>query len=257
MELVHSDLLGPIRVPSIAGSRYVLTFIEGKSHFPKCYYLQSKEGAVVLDKFKEYKAWAENVTGRKIKILRTDGGGEYVNKRFKEFLNENGIEHQRTVPYTPQQNGVSERFNRTAMEKVRLILHGGRLPLRLWAEVFDTMRYLYTLGPVKSIENGKTPESIFYGFGDKKTMVEHLRIIGCTAYVHIPSNLRTKLDAKSKKCILVGYGISQKGYRVWDPMKDDVTTSRDVTFDETKIGLENSDYDRGSFLEDVTEQEFK
>src|SRR5579871_4728247 len=215
MELVHSDLLGPIRIPSIAGSRYVLTFIEGKSHFPKCYYLKTKEGNVVLEKFKEYKAWAENVTGKRIKILRTDGGGEYVNNTMSKYLEECGIGHQRIVPYTPQQNGISERFNRTAMEKTRAILHRGNLPLRLWAEVFDTVRYLYTLRPVKGIVDGMTPEAIFYKYRDReRTSVKHLRVIGYTAYIHISDKLRTKLDAKFKKCILVGYRTLQKGYRV-------------------------------------------
>ena len=101
MELVHSDLLGPIRVLSLAGSRYVLTFIEEKSHFPKCYYLKTKKGNTILEKFKEYKAWAENITGKKIKVLRTDGGTEYVNKIMRQYLEGQGIEHQKTIPYTP------------------------------------------------------------------------------------------------------------------------------------------------------------
>src|SRR5579871_5563436 len=215
MELVHSDLLGPIRVPSITGSRYMLIFIEGKSHFLKCYYLKTKEGNVVLEKFKEYKAWTENVTGKKIKILRTDGGGEYVNNAISKYLEECGIEHQRTVPYTPQQNSVSERFNKTAMEKTRAILHRGNLPLRLWAEVFDTVRYLYTLRPVKRIADGMIPEAIFYKYRDgERTSVKYLRIIGCITYIYILDKLRTKLDTKSKKYILVRYRILQKGYRV-------------------------------------------
>src|SRR5579871_6689769 len=131
MELVYSNLLEPIRVLSIAGSRYMLIFIEGKSHFPKYYYLKIKEGNIVLEKFKKYKAWAENVTGKRIKILRTDRGGEYVNNAISKYLEECGIEYQRIVPYTPQQNGVSERFNRIAIEKTRAILHRENLPLRL------------------------------------------------------------------------------------------------------------------------------
>jgi len=131
MELVHSDIMGPIRVPSLKNSKYVLTFIEHKSRYPKCFYLDSKEGSNVLEKFKEYKAWAENVTDCQIKILRTDGGGEYVNKAFDIFLKECGIEHQKTVPYTPQQNGIAERFNRTVMEKTRSIIYSIYLPLKL------------------------------------------------------------------------------------------------------------------------------
>jgi hypothetical protein len=153
-------------------------------------------------------------------------------------LRESGITHQKTVPYTPQQNGVSERFNRTAMEKVRLILYGGNLPLQLWAEVFDTVRYLYTLAAAQT-DKDRTPEALFYQFDkDKKTSITHLCILGSTAFVHIPDHLRTKLEPKSKKDYLVGYGIDQKGYRVYDPDKNIVYISQDVEFDEKHIGLD-------------------
>src|SRR5579871_4117773 len=203
MILVHSDILGPIRVPSIISSRYVLIFIKDTSHFPKSYYLKTKEGSTVLEKFKKYKVWAENITGKKIKILRIDGGGEYMNKAFIQYLEEQSIEHQRTVPYTPQQNRVAERFNRTAMEKVRSILHGANLPLKLWVEVFDTVRYLYILGPVRAVTENKTLEAIFYNFGhNRRTVISYLKIIGCTTYIHISNQLRSKLDVKFKKGIL-------------------------------------------------------
>ena len=111
MELVHSDLIGPIRIPSINKARYVLTFIEHRSQYLKCYFLKSKDVYVVLEHFKEYKIWAENITERKIKILRTDGGREYLNAQMEIYLKETGIEHQHTIPYTPQQNGIAECFN--------------------------------------------------------------------------------------------------------------------------------------------------
>ena len=115
----------------------------------------------MLEKFKEYKAWAENITGKKIKILRTDGSGEYVSRAFEAFLCESGITHQKTVPYTLQQNGVSERFNRTAMEKVRSIIYGTNLPVQLWVEIFDTVRHLYTLAAAQT-DKDRTPEALFY-----------------------------------------------------------------------------------------------
>src|SRR5579871_5923094 len=79
IKLIYSNLLEPIRVLSIIKSRYVLIFIEGKSHFPKYYYLKIKEENIILEKFKEYKAWIKNIIGKRIKILRTDREGEYVN----------------------------------------------------------------------------------------------------------------------------------------------------------------------------------
>ena len=116
MELVHSDVIGPIRVPSINKARYILTFIEHRSRYPKCYFLENKEAQMVLKHFKEYKAWAENIMEKKIKILHTDGGREYINSPLDIYLKECGIEHQWTVPYTPQQNGIAECFNRTVIE---------------------------------------------------------------------------------------------------------------------------------------------
>ena len=69
MELVHSDLIGPIRIPSINKARYVLMFIEHRSQYPKCYFLKSKDAHIVLEHFKEYKIWVENIIERKIKII--------------------------------------------------------------------------------------------------------------------------------------------------------------------------------------------
>jgi transposase InsO family protein len=238
MELVHSDLIGPIRVPSINRARYVLTFIEHRSRYPKCYFLMSKDSEVVLERFKEYKAWAENITERKIKVLRTDGGREYINMHMKAYLTGHGIEHQHTVPYTPQQNGIAERFNRTVMERTRAILHSQHLPSKLWAEVLDTIRYLYTIGPIRALKDS-TPSMVFHTTPSAKPTVDHLRIIGCVAYAHINRQLRTKLDAKATKCILVGYGNECKAYRIWDPKTDRVYHSRDVTFDETQIGFKD------------------
>ena len=237
MELVHSDIMGPIKVPSLNKSRYVLTFIEHRSRYPKCYFTTNKDAQTVLKHFKEYKVWAENITERKIKILRTDGGREYINTVLDEYLKENGIEHQHTVPYTPQQNGVAERFNRTVIERTRAILHSQGLPSKLWAEVLDTVRYLYTLGPIRAITNGN-PQMIFRNT-EQKPNVDHLRILGCAAYVHINKQLRTKLDAKSTKCILIGYGDDCKAYRVWDPVTNRVYHSRDIIFDETQIGIKD------------------
>src|SRR5271170_468109 len=247
MELVHSDIIGPIRIPSINKSRYILTFIEHRSRYPKCYFTKTKDASTILGHFKEYKAWAENITERKIKILRTDGGGEYLNVEMRAYLKEHGIEHQHTVPYTPQQNGIAERFNRTLIERTRAILHSQKLPAKLWAEVLDTVCYLYTLGPIRAIKNS-TPLMVFQNPKDKPN-VDHLRIIGCTAYVHINKQLRTKLDAKSIKCILVGYGNDSKAYRVWNPKTDKIFYSRDVVFDETQVGVQDTIIEDTSLLD--------
>src|SRR5215469_9456007 len=106
---------------SLGGAKYFLTFIDDKTRNTFVYFLKSKDE--VLKYFQEFKALAENQTGKRIKILRSDNGGEYVSHAFKAYLKSNGIHHQTTVAYTPEQNGVAERANRTIVERARSMLH--------------------------------------------------------------------------------------------------------------------------------------
>jgi transposase InsO family protein len=110
-ELVHSDVCGPMSVNSIGGSRYFVTFIDDYTRYTYVYFIKHKDEE--LAKFKECVNLATNLTGKSVKTLRTDNGGEYCSKEFESFLKEKGIVHQLTVPYNPAQNGVSERMNRT------------------------------------------------------------------------------------------------------------------------------------------------
>jgi hypothetical protein len=114
LELVHSDVCGPMKTTSRGGARYFVTFIDDFSRKTHVYLLKAK--GEVFDKFKAYKALVENQIGMKIKTLRSDNGGEFVSKKFDNFLHDSGIQRQTSAPYTPQQNGVVERTNRTIME---------------------------------------------------------------------------------------------------------------------------------------------
>ena len=120
LELVYSDVCGPITPTSIGGNRYLLTFIDDFSGKTWVYVLKEKKE--VLSKFKEFKNLVEKQSECKLKSLRTDRGGEYVSHAFDEYCKENGIAHQLTMPQTPQQNGVSERKKRTIMNMVRCML---------------------------------------------------------------------------------------------------------------------------------------
>jgi transposase InsO family protein len=113
LEIVHTDVCGPMRTTSHGGVRYFLTFIVNFSRKIHVYFLKAK--AKVFEKFKQYKALVENEIGHKIKVLRSDNGGEYVSKKFDTFLVECEIQQQTSVPYSPQQNGVTECVNRTIM----------------------------------------------------------------------------------------------------------------------------------------------
>jgi transposase InsO family protein len=132
MELIHSDLCGPMPSSSISRYVYYVSFIGDYSCKTWIYFLKSKDE--VFSKFKEFKALIENLSERKIKIPRSDNGGEYTSKEFVNFYRDVGIKRELTTPYNPQQNGVAERKNRTIMEAVKAMIHDQDLPMCLWEE---------------------------------------------------------------------------------------------------------------------------
>ena len=152
-----------------------------------------------------------------------------ASSEFNSYLIKEGIKHELTIPHTPQQNGVAKRQNRTLIEGVRTMLADSKLPHRFWAEALSTIVYLRNHSPTKALE-GVTPYEAWNG---SRPDVRSLRIFGCSAYAHVPKSERRKLDSKTRKCVLLGYGTEQKGYHLYDPRRMKVIHSRDVVFDET------------------------
>ena len=113
LELIHTDVCGPMRTPSHENNKYFILFIDDFSRMTWVYFL--KEKSEVFGVFKKFKALAENQSGKWIKVLRSDRGKEYTSREFERFCEDEGIERQLTVAYSPQQNGVFERKNRTVM----------------------------------------------------------------------------------------------------------------------------------------------
>eukprot|EP00253_Pinus_taeda_P034553 PITA_34553 len=221
LQILHGK--GMVEVPSLGKSVYYISFINDFSRNTWIYFLKKK--SEVFDKFKEFKALVENQTEKKIKVLRTDNGGEFCSKEFEEFC-KCGIARQKTTPYTPQQNGVTERMNKTLVERARSMLSGAELGQEFWAEAVDTACYLVNRSPSSALED-KTPQEVWTG---KKPSLSHLRVFGCDAYVHVPKENRTKLDSKSEKCIFIGYKDGLKGYKLWNLVTRKVVYSRDVVF---------------------------
>lgn len=249
LELIHSDLCGPMSTHSWGGALYLLTFTDDFSRKTFGYLLKSK--ADVFTKCVEFKHLVENQTGKRIKILRSDNGREYVNRDMTTFLKENGIIHQTTIPYTPQQNGVSERANRTIIEKARSMLKDSKLPLAYWGEAVNTAIYLKNRVPTQSLNN-KIPEELWT---KQKIDLSHLRVFGCQAHVLLPKEKRTKLESKTQSCIFVGYATESKGYRLLDPKNPrTIIIARDVVFIEDKMHTESKNSDsstQDSLLDEV------
>lgn len=183
LELVHTDLCGPFEVPSLAGSRYFVSFIDDATRKVFVYTLRTKDQ--VYEAYEDFKAMVERQTGFKLKILRSDNGREFINGRFEESLRLDGIRHQKSCPYTPEQNGVAERMNRTILEKARSMLNDAKMQKKFWAEAVNTAVYLINRSPTRTL-HGKTPEE---AWTNKKPYVGHLKIFGSVAKVEVGSEI--------------------------------------------------------------------
>ncbi|RVW93884.1 Retrovirus-related Pol polyprotein from transposon TNT 1-94 [Vitis vinifera] len=166
------------------------------------------ESCILGKQKRKWKAMVEIETGLKVKYLRSDNGGEYIDGGFSEYCAAQGIRMEKTIPRTPQQNGVAERMNRTLNERTRSMRLHARLLKTFWANAVSTAAYLINRGPSVSMEF-RLPEEVWSG---KEVKFSHLKVFGCVSYVHIDSDARSKLDAKSKICFFIGYGDEKLPY---------------------------------------------
>lgn len=226
LELIHSDLCGPMENLSFGGMKYFIIYIDDYTRMVHVYFLKDKLN--ILETFKDFKLKVENELNHKITKLRTDNGKEYCNYNFEKYLSNHGIIHQTSTPYTPQQNGMAERMNRTLVERARCMLFYANLEKNYWAEAVATAAYVINRSPTKSLQ-GKTPYEMWKG---KKPNLSHMKIFGSEAMVYKPKEKRQKWDRKSVKMILVGYCENTKGYRFMDLKTHKVVKSRDVSFIE-------------------------
>ena len=148
----------------------------------------------------------EKQTGKCIKIIHSDQGGEYRLGDFMNCCRSHGIVQLFIVAHTPQQNGVAEQKNNTLVECARSMLQGKGLSNGFWVEAINTNVYLKNKSPTKCL-GFKTPFEALYGF---KPAVIHLRVFGSKYFSHIPKVDRKKLDPKATQCIFVGYGTEFK-----------------------------------------------
>lgn len=181
-------------IMSLSKSQYFISFVDDSSRKTWIYFMRTKYES--FGKFVAWKTLVENQTDRKIKRLRTDNGLEFCNTEFDSFCEQHGIARKHTYAYTPQKNGVAERFNRTIMDTVRCMLAGSGLRQKLWAEAATTVCYLINRSPNSSLEF-KVPEHVW---SNHKPIYSHLKVFGCIAYVHTSQD---KLNPRaSQMCFL-------------------------------------------------------
>ncbi|CAL9013061.1 unnamed protein product [Prunus brigantina] len=207
------------KVPTIEGHRYFITFIDDFSGFCYIYLIQNKSSA--FEVFKVFKTEVENQLEFKIKVLRSDRGGEYYGKYDEQgrhpsplarFLQDCGIIAQYTNPGTPQENGVSERRNRTLKDIVRSMICNTDLPKILWGDAIKTANYILNRCPSKSI-----PKTPFELWNKRKPSLNHLHVQGCRAEAKVYNPELAKLDPKIVSCKFIGYADRSKGFRFYCP----------------------------------------
>ena len=228
LELIHADLCGPITPATPARKRYAFVLIDDHSRYTWTILLETKDEA--FEKFKRFKQLTEQETQAKIGTLQTDRGGEFVSHEFQTYCNINGINRHLTAPYTPQQNGVVERRNRTLLEMTRSILKHMSMPNQLWGEAIRHATYLINRVATRSLELSTPYEAL----RQRKPNLAHLKVFGCVCYAATKTVGRKKLDDISLALVHLGVEPGSKAYRLYDPKSRKIVVSRDVIFDEEK-----------------------
>ncbi|KAG8179458.1 hypothetical protein JTE90_006827 [Oedothorax gibbosus] len=209
------------------------------SRYTGIFFLKNKDEA--KDAFLKYKACIENRTGKKIKVLRIVNGLEYVGKAFDQFLTEEGIRREKTVPYCPQQNGVAECKNRIYCSTARCLLSQANLDPSFWAEAVRTSAQIRNRCLTKGVAENKTPYEIFF---DRKPTACYFKIFLQKAFV-LNKPKRSKFEPRLHEVIFIGYSDQVKAFRFFDPNTRKIIVSRDAKFiDEINTSFEDDQQDQ-------------
>ncbi|KAK2578748.1 hypothetical protein KPH14_012274 [Odynerus spinipes] len=240
LEIIHSDVCGPMKTILNGRAKYFVTFIDDHSRWTEVRFLKLKDK--VFAPFKEFKQLVENLQGRKIKYLQSDNGGEYLSREFNTYLREHGIARRLSVARNPEQNGIAEKKNRTLLDTARCLLLQEDLPSPFWAEAINTANYIGNRCPTKSLTNRTPYEAWTHQMPD----VSHMKEFGCKVFFLNREVNKDKFQSRCKEGIFIGYSEHSKGYRVWLPQERKVEVVRDVRFLENK-GTRFEEHEKETF----------
>jgi hypothetical protein len=178
-ELIHSDLCGPMKHPSLGGAAYYIIYVDDCMKHTELYFLVGKSSDEIVTKFEHYHIWVR-AQGYWIKRFRCDNGrGEFSNKVFLDMLGAFGISYKPAPPYTQHKNGTAECMIRMINTKAQCMLLDSNLPMRFWAEAIRTACYLHQCTPNSSLPDLISP---FEALTGTKPKLHHLRRFGYTVY---------------------------------------------------------------------------
>ncbi|KAI5347615.1 hypothetical protein L3X38_000502 [Prunus dulcis] len=228
-DLVHSDVWDPARVTS-NGFHWFVTFINYCTRITWVFLLKNKHDVASI--LLEFCIMVSTQFHARVKVFQTDNGGEYVNNTLTSFFRAQGIIHQTTTPFTPQQNGVSERKNRQLLEIAHSLMLDMYVPHHLWGHVVLSIAYLINHTPRRVLDF----KNLHDVFGDHVSSVSVSKlppkVFGCVAYVHVYSHQQNKLDHCALRCVFIGYSSTHKGHKCNHPPIQKVHVTLEVTFHE-------------------------
>jgi hypothetical protein len=201
----------------------MLTFTDEYTRKSWVYFTKSRK--VLRAIFQIFRARVEAETGLKIKVVRCDNAPEY--RSLGQAMEPTGLVFEYTTTYTPEQNGVAERLNRSLISVARAMLHDANLPIEFWPEAANTACYLRNRTPIGPGEI--TPEEAYSG---KRPYVGHLKAFGCIAYANIPKERRDKLESTALRTVFIGYMPTTRQYRLYDPVNRRIIVSTAPKFRE-------------------------
>ena len=229
LELIHSDIIGPLHNDR-NNNRYTLTIIDDYTRYALIYLL--KDRAEAITKFDHYIKLMETRCERKIKAVRVDRAPEFTSKDFKTFLISNGIELQLTAGYSPQSNGLAERYNRTLMEGTRANLYMSKLPIIYWGYAILHQNCTRNMSPHHS-KKMKSPFELLYS---KVPNINNVKVFGCRAFAHRPDETRSgKLDTTAIPGIYLGKSIESDGIYILLDTSDKIMLTKHAKYREDEI----------------------
>jgi hypothetical protein len=171
-----------------------------------------KEKYEAFEKFKVFKALTENQTGKILKAVRYDRGGEFSSMDFKEFCDKHGIKREYTIPGTPQQNGVVERHNRSVQQMERSMMNERNIPQIYWVEAIHTTIHILNKDHLRP-QSEKTPYELWFG---RPASIKHFKFFGSKCYIKNSDENLGKYDGRADEGMFLGYATNNKGYKCYN-----------------------------------------
>ncbi|KAG7571875.1 Reverse transcriptase RNA-dependent DNA polymerase [Arabidopsis suecica] len=231
-DLVHLDVWGPFSVESVDGFRYFLTLVDDCTRTTWVYMMKNKsEVSTIFPVFVKLISTQYNL---KIKAIRSDNAKELA---FTEFVKEQGMIHQFSCAYTPQQNSVVERKHQHLLNIARSLLFQSNVPLQYWSDCVLTAAYLINRLPSPLLQNKSPFELLLKKVPDYSL----LKSFGCLCYASTNVHDRNKFSPRAKPGVFLGYPSGYKGYKILDLESHSVIITRNVVFYENEYPFKTSE----------------